>query len=154
MRTALALEVAAAPRQIFDLARDVSRWPELLPHYRRVTVRSRHRGRIVAQMVAVRQLGPLPVPVTWRAMQWADETDEADLQLHFRHVRGLTRGMSVTWHIRPTATGSRVTIEHVFSRRLPLVGSEALPALLDRFFVRPIATRTLARFRCLAERAD
>jgi hypothetical protein len=60
--------------------------------------------------------------------------------------------MDVTWHIRPAPVGSRVTIEHEFSRSLPLVGAEVLPALVDRFFVRQIAGRTLATFKALAER--
>jgi hypothetical protein len=59
--------------------------------------------------------------------------------------------MDVTWHIRPTANGCSVTIEHLFQRHLPLVGDELLPRLVDGFFVRPIATQTLATFKRLAE---
>lgn len=154
MKSWLGVETSAPARRIFDLARDISRWPDLLPHYRKVTIRSHHDGRALAQMVAVRQVGPLPLPVTWRALQWADDSDESDLRLHFRHVRGVTRGMEVTWHIRPTTSGSRVTIEHTFSRPLPLLGPEVLPSFIDRFFVKPIAGRTLATFRDLAEHGD
>ena len=106
-------------------------------------------------MVAVRRFGPVDVPVNWTAEQWADAGDPLDLQLRFHHVRGATRDMHVTWHIRPRENGSnraRVTIEHVFSRPLPLVGPDAIPALIDRLFVRPIASRTLATFKALAER--
>ena len=105
-------------------------------------------------MVAVRRFGPLDVPVAWRAEQWADDTNPADLRLHFRHVGGVTRGMDVTWHIERTSDGdSRVSITHVFARALPLVGDEALPRVVDRVFVRPIATRTLATFKRLAEQS-
>ena len=51
----------------------------------------------------------------------------------------------------PTNDGSRVTIEHDFSRPLPIVRAELVPRLIDRLFVRPIAGRTLARFKLLAE---
>ena len=152
MRTEIGIDVAAPPPVVFELARDVTRWPERLPHYRRVTVQRRQAGHLVARMVAVRQVGPLPLPVSWGAECWAEGDDPGDLRLRFRHVRGVTRGMDVTWHIRPAAAGSRVTIEHEFSRSLPLVGAELLPALVDRFFVRPIAGRTLATFKALAER--
>jgi hypothetical protein len=106
-------------------------------------------------MVAVREFGPFDVPVSWTAEQWADQADAMDLQLRFHHVRGPTRDMHVTWHIRPRdgrADKARVTIEHVFSRPLPVIGPDAVPAVIDRFFVRPIAGRTLATFKRLAER--
>src|SRR3954469_3783308 len=106
--------MSADPRAVFDAARDVSQWAAQLPHYRRSEVRAQKDGRLLVQFVAVRQVfGRLGVPVTWRAICWSDERDPTDLRLHFRHVRGVTRGMRVTWHIRPATTeGSDVTIVH------------------------------------------
>lgn len=154
MKTSLSIRIDAPPEHVFALARDVGRWPELLPHYRSVAVESRRGERALARMVAVRMLGPVPVPVTWRAEQWADASDRSDLRLRFLHVRGVTRGMDVTWHIRPGADGgAHVTIEHSFSRALPMLGPEALPRVVDRFFTRPIASRTLRTFKRLAEAA-
>lgn len=150
MRTMIAIDVAASPERFFELSRDLARWPTLLPHYRKVTVESRTDDRIVARMAALRP-GLLPIPVSWHAEQWADQSDASDLRLHFRHVGGVTQGMRVTWHIRPRDDGASVTIEHDFSRRLPLLGTELLPRLVDRFFIRPIAGRTLATFKALAE---
>lgn len=155
MHSAISIEVQASGQAVFDLARDLSRWAELLPHYRRVTVQSRDGDRTIAQMVAVRRFGPLPIPVTWQAEQWPDATDPTDLRLHFRHVGGVTRGMVVTWHIRPNGNGgATVTIDHDFSRRLPVVGPHLLPAIVDRYFTRHIAGLTLATFKRLAEGAD
>jgi len=102
-------------------------------------------------MRAVRPVWKANVPVSWQSEQWSDESDPDDLRLRFVHVGGATRGMDVTWHIRPTATGSRVTIEHMFLRRLPILGDDLFPRIVDRFFVRPIAGRTLATFKRLAE---
>jgi ribosome-associated toxin RatA of RatAB toxin-antitoxin module len=151
MHSTLSVVVKAPARRVFELSRDVERWPDLLHHYRTVTVQSRDGERVIAQMVAIRRFGPLPVPVTWRAEQWPDDSDADDLRLRFRHVRGVTRGMEVTWHIRPAGGGSRVTIEHDFRRTLPLLGDELFPAFVNRFFIRPIAGRTLATFKALAE---
>ncbi len=148
----MAVEMAAPPARVFDMVRDVTRWPTLLPHYRQVSVESRAGERVVARMVAVRSFGPLELPVAWRAAHWADPANPDDLRLHFLHLRGPTRGMSVTWHIRPRQGGSLVTIEHDFSRPVPLLGPDLVPRLIDRLFVRPIAGRTLAAFRGLAER--
>lgn len=153
MRTEIAIDVASTPREVYELARDIGRWPALLPHYRTVTIRSRDRDVVVATMRATRQLaGRIGLPVAWRARQWADDSDPDDLRLRFQHVAGATRGMDVTWHIRPTARGARVSIEHDFSRRLPVLGDRLFPLLVDRLFVRPIAGRTLATFKSLAER--
>jgi len=157
VRSEIGIDISAAPQRIFDLARDISLWPEILPHYRQVTIESRTGEKITARMAAVRRFGPLGVPVSWRAEQWPDPAEASDLQLHFHHMGGVTKGMEVTWHIRDASAGgrpqSRVTIEHVFSRPLPLIGSQVLPRIVDRLFVRPIASRTLATFKRLAESA-
>ncbi len=105
-------------------------------------------------MVALRWFGPLPVPVTWRAEQWSDDSDPGAWRLHFRHIRGVTSGMRVTWRITATTTGTKVVIEHDFRRPLPLVGDAVLPRLIDHWFTRPIATRTLRSLRHLAEAMD
>jgi ribosome-associated toxin RatA of RatAB toxin-antitoxin module len=150
MRSSLAIDVAAPAELVFSLARDVTRWPQLLPHY--VTARarkSRGDGSRVVDFVARRDLVPLlglGVPVTWRARCWSDPTS---CELRFVHVAGATAGMDVTWRIEPTDAGCRVTIEHVFEPTGPLASVRA--RVTDRFFVRPIATRTLATFGAIAE---
>ena len=152
VHTEISIDVDRPPRVVFDLARDVSQWPRLLPHYRRVTIHSRKDGRVVATMAAVRPLWRrLGIPVWWRSEQWTDDADSDDLRLRFQHVAGATKGMDVTWHIRSTSYGSHVTIEHEFVRRLPLLGDDFFPRMVDWLFVRPIAGRTLATFKQLAE---
>jgi flavin-dependent dehydrogenase len=54
--------------------------------------------------------------------------------------------MDVTWRIDATTIGCHVTIDHDFRPRLPLFAR-----FVDRFFTRPIAGRTLATFKALAE---
>ena len=57
--------VRAAPADMFDLVRDVLRWPERLPHYRFVRFRQHDgRGGGVVEMSANRPFGPLNWP-TW-----------------------------------------------------------------------------------------
>ena len=147
MRTRVAIDIAGPPELVFQLARDVERWPDLLPHYLGVRVEARHRdGARTARMLAVRQVVPaigLGIPVAWRARTWSED---ATRRLRFRHLGGATAGMDVTWRIEPTPAGSRVTIEHDFAR-----APAAWAALIDRLFVRPIAGRTLATFKAIAE---
>jgi ribosome-associated toxin RatA of RatAB toxin-antitoxin module len=157
VRSTIAIDVAAPPEVVFRLARDVTRWPALLPHYVSVRVIERADERTLSEMVARRPLLPalgLGIPVAWRARTWSEPET---LRLRFQHVAGATRGMDVTWRIEPTATGCRVSIEHVFRRRIglpivgPLLGDESFPRFVDLLFTRPIAARTLATFRTLAE---
>jgi hypothetical protein len=54
--------------------------------------------------------------------------------------------MDVTWRIEPVPGGTRVEIDHDFRPAVPLFA-----VIVDRFFTRPIASRTLATFRDLAE---
>jgi ribosome-associated toxin RatA of RatAB toxin-antitoxin module len=147
MESTMAIDVAAPPALVFALARDVERWSTLLPHYVRSTVVARAAdGAVAADFIARRPLVPwlgLGLPVAWRARTW---NEPATLRLRFRHIAGATRGMDVTWRIEPATVGSRVVIEHRFVSPLP-----GFAGFVDRAFTRPIAGRTLATFKALAE---
>jgi len=152
LRTQIDIDVDASGATVFELARDIASWPEILPHYKKVTVKSRDGATAVATMRAVRRFGRIDVPVAWRSRTWNESTDPADLRIRFVHVAGATKGMDVTWHITPRGdAGSHVVIKHDFVRHLPLLGDEFFPAVVDRLFVRPIAGQTLATFKKLAE---
>jgi ribosome-associated toxin RatA of RatAB toxin-antitoxin module len=146
MRTSIGIDADAPADLVFELARDPLRWPALLPHYRRARPVGRQGGSVVAEFVAVRPiLGALGlgIPVAWRSRTWAEPDTR---RLRFRHLGGATRGMDVTWHIEPTPTGCRITIEHDFRPRV-----HAWARFVDRAFTRPIAGRTLRTFKTLAE---
>lgn len=147
MRSTLSVDMAAPPALIFALARDVTHWADLLPHYvRSRAVRTEPDGRILVEFVARRAVRGLPgvgLLVAWRAVTWSEP--EA-CRLRFVHRGGATDGMDVTWRIepRPSGTGSRVTISHEFG------APAAWATFIDRFFTRAIAGRTLATFRAIA----
>jgi len=149
MRSAVAVEVGAPAAVVFALARDVERWSALLPHYRRSRrVGVGRDGEAIVSFVAIRAFGPLGLlgmPVAWRARTWAEP---ATCRLRFVHLGGATRGMDVTWRIESVGPGCRVTIEHDFQAPRPWA------RFIDRAFTRPIAGRTLATFRALAEAVE
>lgn len=147
MRSTISIDVDAPASLVFRLARDVERWPQLLPHYVRVRALERDaEGRVTAEMVARRPFAPvlgLGLPVAWRSRTWSEPET---LRLRFVHLGGATNGMDVTWRIDPVGTGSRVSIDHDFRPRVP-----GWAAFVDRAFTRPIASRTLATFKAIAE---
>ncbi len=147
MHSEIGIRIAARPDLVFALAHDVERWADLLPHYSRSSaVEHRADGSLVADFIARRPLIGvlgLGLPVAWRSRTWSER---ATRRLRFVHVAGATRGMDVTWRIEPDDGGTHVVIEHEFRPRLP-----GLAAVVDRFFTRPIAGRTLATFKALAE---
>jgi ribosome-associated toxin RatA of RatAB toxin-antitoxin module len=147
VRSTIAIEVAAPPELVFQLAHDVERWPRLLPHYVAVRVLARgDAGSVIARFVARREIVPalgIGLPVAWRSRTW---NNPATLRLRFVHQGGATDGMDVTWRIEPRGSGCRVSIDHDFR---PRFGPWA--SAIERFFVRPIAGRTLATFKAIAE---
>jgi ribosome-associated toxin RatA of RatAB toxin-antitoxin module len=147
MRSSIGIDVAAPAELVFELARDVERWPRLLPHYVGVRVLERRAdGSVVARMIARRpvlDLLGIGIPVAWRSRTWAESES---LRLRFVHQGGATNGMDVTWRIEPRDGGCRVTIEHDFRPRI-----RPWARFIDRFFTQPVAGRTLASFKAIAE---
>jgi len=150
VKTDISIDVAAPPELVFALARDIERWPKLLPHYVSVTVLERRAdGSIVAQLVARRPVLPvlgIGIPVAWRSRSWSEPET---CRLRFVHQGGATNGMDVTWRIEPAAQGAQLTIEHDFRPRLA-----PWAWFIDTFFTRPVAGRTLATFKAIAEAVD
>lgn len=154
MRSTISIDVAAPAELVFRLARDVERWPRLLPHYVRVDPDPAGRaadGSLVARMIARRPLVPvlgIGLPVAWRARTWSEGSP---LRLRFVHQGGATAGMDVTWRLEPTGDGRgcTVSIDHDFRPRVP-----GWAAFIDRAFTRPIASRTLATFKAIAEAVE
>lgn len=145
--------IAAAPADVcFRVGADVERWPDILPHYRRVRFERKDgfaAGRV--EMAAWRDFaGPLRYP-TW----WVSEmTSDASAPLvRYRHVEGITTGMRVVWEFRPHARGTLVRIVHEWDGPgWPLIGRFAADRVIGPHFVSFIAGRTLAGVCREAER--
>ena len=149
MKTEIGIDIDAPASLVVALARDTERWAALLPHYARSRGLDHDAwGRPFVQFIARRPLVPvlgLGLPVVWTARTWYEPDPP---RLHFEHVAGATRGMTVTWRIEPRAHDGacRVTISHDFSPGMP-----GFAWFVDRLFTRPIAGRTLATFKAIAE---
>ena len=138
------VEIAAPAQRIYELASATERWPEILPHYRYVRVLERHGATRVVAMSAWQDVFPL----RWVAEQ---TNDPGTPRIAFHHVRGWTRGMDVDWIFEPTATGTRVTIEHRLRFLFPVAAEWLGKHLVSGYFIHGVASKTLARMKQLAE---
>jgi ribosome-associated toxin RatA of RatAB toxin-antitoxin module len=151
--------VVRAPRlSVFDLAVDVARWPEYLPHYRYVRFRERAPdGGGIVEMSANRPFGSLGWPTWWVSEMELTRSgpggDDAQ-RIRFRHIEGVTRGMEVEWSFAPVRdSDTRVRIVHSWNGpSWPLIGALAARAVIGPVFVHGIASLTLAGLGREAER--
>jgi ribosome-associated toxin RatA of RatAB toxin-antitoxin module len=145
MRASTSIDIAASAHEIYALAEDVSRWPELLPHYRYVRIlRESPRERLAVMAARRGRIG-----VRWTAVE---RLDPGTPRIEFTHVSGWTAGMEVAWRFDPFPGGTRVIIEHELEFRLvPLIGEWIGRRIIGDYFIQAIASKTLACFKELAE---
>jgi ribosome-associated toxin RatA of RatAB toxin-antitoxin module len=153
MRTVDELVVRAPLQTVYDIAADVERWPEHLPHYRYVRFRERTVGGGIVEMSANRPFGLVDWP-TW----WVSQMDVRPHRLgeapviRFRHVAGITTQMEVEWSFAPVTEGTHVTVLHLWDGPVwPIIGAVAARAVIGPVFVHGIASRTLAGLALAAE---
>lgn len=150
MRTHNEIFMRAHPDRCFEGAAEVERWPEILPHYRRVAFVRRDgdaTGRVL--MKAYRHFGPLPWPISWESEMEADPERRI---VRYHHVGGITTGMDVEWRVMPEEGGARVVIVHEWGGPpWPLIGRWAARHVIGPRFVHVVAQRTLEGVRRAAE---
>ena len=155
MRTVDERLVRATTERMFEVAADVERWPELLPHYRYVRFRERMHGTAVVEMSAYRPFPIMRWPTWWVSlMEVQHRADRPPLTpvIRFRHIEGITTGMEVEWSFAPVTNGTRVTVLHIWNGpSWPLIGVLAARAVIGPVFVHGIASRTLEGLARAAE---
>lgn len=132
----------------FRAGADVERWPERLPHYRRVRFQRKDGfGTGLVEMAARRAFGPLPYPVWWVSEMRLDEARPAVI---YKHVRGITTGMDVEWTFQDRGDGTtlvRIVHEWEGGPRWPLPGPlrrAIAGVVIGPVFIHHVAGRTLA----------
>lgn len=143
---------AASPDALYQVAADVERWPEILPHYRWVRFRERTGfGQGVVEMAAWRDFaGPLRYPTWWVSRMEADP-DVPIVRYH--HVAGITRRMDVRWEFLARERGTLVRVVHEWDGPAwPGIGGFAARHVIGPHFVSFIARRTITGVCAEAER--
>jgi uncharacterized membrane protein len=142
----LGITIAATPANVYACVAATERWPELLPHYRRVRVLAQHGSVRVVEMAAWREV----IPFAWVAEQINDPIRPT---IRFRHLRGVTRGTDVQWNFTAVPGGTRVTVEQRVSAELPIVG-ERLERVVASLFLDRTARKTLTGIKRFVEGAN
>jgi ribosome-associated toxin RatA of RatAB toxin-antitoxin module len=143
MHTENRIEIRGDVKRIFQIAAQVDKWPDILPHYRSVRVLQRKKRRITVEMAARRGR----IPVSWTAVQEVFPYE----RITYKHIKGFTTGMDVTWSFKPAQEAVQVVITHDFSLAWPVVGGFVSKYIVGALFVRPIASRTLHHIKRTAE---
>lgn len=149
MWTENAIEIAGDLARIVELAADIERWPEILPHYRWVTLLDGSGDHKLVEMAARRDR----IPVRWRAIQEI-RRDGPTPVIAYHHVGGVTRGMDVAWTFEPRTDFVLVRIRHDFRPPWPIVGGMVADHVIGPHFVVPIADQTLAGIKSVAEQGE
>jgi ribosome-associated toxin RatA of RatAB toxin-antitoxin module len=145
MMLSQSIQVAAPPKAVYAVVRDVASWARLLPHYRYVRVLERSGDDCVCIMAARRNW----IPVRWVA---AVHLQPEIPSIQFTHVGGPTTGMKVEWIFDARPGGTLVTIRHEMSCvRGLLVRTPLGTRIAAKVFIEPIASRTLACMKAIVE---
>lgn len=156
MHTENTVYMRGAKSRIFQLAADIQRWPEILPHYREVIVfeQSDDSSRKIVEMAAVRADFPVKgrsFPVRWQSVQICEpETNK----IYFKHLAGVALGMWVVWTMEDDlwGRGVAVTIRHDLTYPLPLLNGWFARDMVGDQFVHAIAGRTLTVIKDIVEK--
>ena len=130
--------ILAPWRRVFDAAAKVEEWPQLLAHYRYVTVLSGRGDHRTVLMAASRD----GIPCRWQAQQ---DLDLKRKRIHYRHTRSnFTQGMEVWWILEPQGPqATRVLLTHAMPQEGALMGWFR-QHVVGGLFVDAIAAKTLA----------
>ena len=139
VRTENSILIQAPLQEIFDITSNLLLWPKVLPHYRWIRILKTGDDSLIVKMGARRGW----LPIQWTSRFFADPNAH---ELHFEHLKAFTRGMRVLWTYTPTPEGVRVTISHELDRA-SAIGRWFAHHVLGEMFIRPVATRTLSRFK-------
>jgi hypothetical protein len=132
---------------MFAVASAVEAWPRLLPYYRWVTVLAEDATGRLVEMAAHRD----DFPVRWTARQRREPLQH---RMHFPHVRGMSRGMDVSWLLDADGPLVHVRMVHDLTWRGWPIGPLVAHSIIGELFVKHIATKTLRTIKQYIEDHD
>src|SRR5260221_11035313 len=139
MHTVNSIVMNAPKPRIFEVAADLEKWPNFLPHYRYIQYLERGANRNVVKMAARRG----NIPVSWVS---EEVIDRDKYEVRFRHLKAWTKGMEVVWTFAEQPAGVLVSIAHDLHFRIPPLAPLAEP-IIGSFFIGYVANQTLKHMK-------
>jgi ribosome-associated toxin RatA of RatAB toxin-antitoxin module len=150
MNTTNRIQISGDFDRLFSLAADIARWPEILPHYRYVTVLEK-QGTDLKAVMAARHRG---LPLWWKTTLRPRRHEK---RIYFTHIGGITKGMEVYWSFEPVGDSCNgptwlVQIHHEFNPAWPrVIGPWFAEKIVGGMFVQQVANKTLQRMKEISE---
>jgi ribosome-associated toxin RatA of RatAB toxin-antitoxin module len=112
--------IALPPRQVFDVARQVTRFPDVLPNLDKVTIiEDSGNGQVTTSWEASFSVGPLHKTVKWTEV---DTWNTEDLTCIFELTEGDMKVYRGSWVFVADGDGTRVELEVDFELGISMLG--------------------------------
>ena len=113
-------KVAYKPEIVFATARQVTRYPEVMPNLDKVEiVADEGNGTQVSKWDATFSVGPLRKSLTWSER---DHWNEAELTCRFELVEGDMKAYSGTWEFKADGDGTLIELRVNFELGIAMMG--------------------------------
>jgi len=116
--------IAAKPEDVFELAQQVERFPEVIKDLKSVEVLSREGNCTVSRWVGIVELGPIRREISWEE---EDEWDSDALECRFHLTKGDLKQYEGVWKFMAHDDGgTHCTLRLDYDLGIPLLGAMAL----------------------------
>jgi coenzyme Q-binding protein COQ10 len=138
----VSLRVDAAPREVYELAKDQERFPQFMPDVESVTVVERRPGRILTKWKTLVEEAPI---------EWIEEDrfDDDGLRIDYALLEGDLDTFEGAWTFGAEGGGTLVTLSVTYDFGVPTLAELIGPTLEKK--VRENAEMMLAGLKAEAE---
>jgi uncharacterized membrane protein len=114
------ITIAAAPEDVFAIAQDVERFPEVMHDLKKVEVLERDGGRTVTRWTSVAEIGPLSKEIAWEE---EDVWDATALTCTFKMTKGDMQAYAGVWSFARDGAVTNVVLDITYEIEIPLLGA-------------------------------
>lgn len=112
--------IAATSEDVFAIAQDVERFPEVMHDLKKVEVLERDGGRTVTRWTSVAEVGPLTKEIAWEE---EDVWDAQALTCTFKMTKGDMKSYEGAWTFTREGDATHVVLDIDYEIEIPLLGA-------------------------------